>query len=312
MSTMLHPGTFKTEDALECRDRQNRLKRMDASSVHRRHDGHLLPAELFKPPSLPAECAFYDSISPPERASYRACRKCGGVPSQADDRHLASVQRCCREIEAAERHAPSLDSWPGDGCQPASPAPGLQENHGDHPRQYWDSLRLRRLKDNLKAGEPVAPALYGAGYGSSSRLYEEIRRPIGHDARRSYGAGRGRGGHRFRREPADWGWFLSAPPTRASASSPSAMTRRRSPMNWRTISRRPERHRDDEDWAGMLDAVIAHLEGRRDRTCGFPWISGQPRSSGRSGRRWATFLTAKPGPMPSSPPRSANQRAACR
>jgi AraC family transcriptional regulator of adaptative response/methylated-DNA-[protein]-cysteine methyltransferase len=43
---------------------------------------------------------------------------------------------------------------------------------GITPRQYADALRVARLKSDLRKGMDVTTALYEAGYGSSSRLYE--------------------------------------------------------------------------------------------------------------------------------------------
>jgi AraC family transcriptional regulator of adaptative response/methylated-DNA-[protein]-cysteine methyltransferase len=50
---------------------------------------------------------------------------------------------------------------------------------GVSPREYQDALRLRRVKSCLREGEGVAGALYDAGYGSSSRLYERSNRHLG-------------------------------------------------------------------------------------------------------------------------------------
>jgi AraC family transcriptional regulator of adaptative response/methylated-DNA-[protein]-cysteine methyltransferase len=48
---------------------------------------------------------------------------------------------------------------------------------GISPRAYQDALRAGRFRQELRSGTPVAGALYGAGYGSVSRVYE--RRPTG-------------------------------------------------------------------------------------------------------------------------------------
>src|SRR2546426_84757 len=50
---------------------------------------------------------------------------------------------------------------------------------GISPRQYADALRLRRLKKQLRKGDDVTTALYEAGYGSSSRLYERSDAQLG-------------------------------------------------------------------------------------------------------------------------------------
>ena len=47
------------------------------------------------------------------------------------------------------------------------------------PHQYAAALRLEQFKTNVKEGEQVTPALYGAGYGSNSRLYETAASRLG-------------------------------------------------------------------------------------------------------------------------------------
>jgi AraC family transcriptional regulator of adaptative response/methylated-DNA-[protein]-cysteine methyltransferase len=50
---------------------------------------------------------------------------------------------------------------------------------GITPREYADACRLRLLKRNLQAGDNVTRAMYDAGYGSSSRLYERTASQLG-------------------------------------------------------------------------------------------------------------------------------------
>lgn len=50
---------------------------------------------------------------------------------------------------------------------------------GVSPRQYAEARRLDRFKTQLRDGEPIASALYGAGFGSTSRLYERANERLG-------------------------------------------------------------------------------------------------------------------------------------
>src|SRR6266567_1975874 len=50
---------------------------------------------------------------------------------------------------------------------------------GITPRQYVEACRLGQFKARLKEGESVTTALYDAGYGSSSRLYERTHTQLG-------------------------------------------------------------------------------------------------------------------------------------
>lgn len=262
MSTMLHPGTFKTEDA-----RWNAVIGKQAEA-----DGRFVYAVattgIYCRPSCSSRrpsrqnVRFYDSISAAERAGYRACRKCGGVPSQADDRHLASVRRACREIEAAEEHAPSLDSLAeATGVSPHHLHRVFKKTMGITPRQYWDSLRLQRLKDNLKAGEPVAPALYGAGYGSSSRLYEKSGGQLGMTPA-SYGRGGAGAVIAFAVRACGLGLVLVGATDKGVCFVALGDDEAALADELAHDFPKAERHRDDEGLGEMLDAVVAHLEGR--------------------------------------------------
>lgn len=50
---------------------------------------------------------------------------------------------------------------------------------GISPREYAEQHRHERLKASLQNGEEVTRALYEAGYGSSSRLYEKAQETFG-------------------------------------------------------------------------------------------------------------------------------------
>ncbi|HLU10070.1 MAG TPA: methylated-DNA--[protein]-cysteine S-methyltransferase [Oceanobacillus sp.] len=50
---------------------------------------------------------------------------------------------------------------------------------GITPRQYAEAYRLETLKSHLRDGSNVTRALYAAGYGSSSRLYENTHKQLG-------------------------------------------------------------------------------------------------------------------------------------
>ena len=50
---------------------------------------------------------------------------------------------------------------------------------GVSPRDYEESLRLKRFKKGLRAGAGVAAATFDAGFGSSSRVYERSDAALG-------------------------------------------------------------------------------------------------------------------------------------
>jgi AraC family transcriptional regulator of adaptative response/methylated-DNA-[protein]-cysteine methyltransferase len=50
---------------------------------------------------------------------------------------------------------------------------------GITPKQYADTRRMQHLKSRLRKGDNVTTALYDAGFGSSSRLYERAPSQLG-------------------------------------------------------------------------------------------------------------------------------------
>lgn len=62
---------------------------------------------------------------------------------------------------------------------------------GVSPKQYAASMRVRRLKGTLKEVRSVDEALYDAGYGSPSRVYEKAIRNLGMTPAQYRAAGKG-------------------------------------------------------------------------------------------------------------------------
>ncbi|WP_416306719.1 methylated-DNA--[protein]-cysteine S-methyltransferase [Neptunicella sp. SCSIO 80796] len=50
---------------------------------------------------------------------------------------------------------------------------------GVSPKQFQNAIRIQKLKQALRQGEDVTSAIYQAGFGSSSRLYEQIDGQLG-------------------------------------------------------------------------------------------------------------------------------------
>lgn len=120
---------------------------------------------------------FFELPDNAERAGFRACLRCR---PNSPEPGAAMVERARRHIE--ERIEESID------LRSLAKAVGASPFHfhrlfkkivGATPKQYVDALRLGRVKDSLREGEPVASAAYGAGYGSSSRLYERAPERLG-------------------------------------------------------------------------------------------------------------------------------------
>lgn len=99
------------------------------------------------------------------------------------------VRAVVAAIETAEDRPPTLTTLGKRlGVSPFHLQRAFKRALGISPREYAEATRLERFKMALKAGGTVAGALYEAGYGSSSRLYETATRRLGMTPA-SYGKG---------------------------------------------------------------------------------------------------------------------------
>ncbi|MGO9640000.1 MAG: bifunctional DNA-binding transcriptional regulator/O6-methylguanine-DNA methyltransferase Ada [Candidatus Acidiferrales bacterium] len=122
---------------------------------------------------------FFAGPDAAERAGYRACRRCKPRHSVADPA-TAIVTRACRQIEANRDEGLHLSDLAKDaGMSPHQLGRAFQRVIGLTPRKYADAIRLGHLKRRLQEGDDVTTALYEAGYGSASRLYERSDAQLG-------------------------------------------------------------------------------------------------------------------------------------
>jgi AraC family transcriptional regulator, regulatory protein of adaptative response / methylated-DNA-[protein]-cysteine methyltransferase len=114
-----------------------------------------------------------------EQAGYRACLRCR-PKSFSGDTESDGVKAICRFIEQHLDEPLTLDRLGKEFRQsPFHLQRRFKAVLGITPREYADSCRLRLLKRNLQAGDSVTRAMYDAGYGSSSRLYEKTASQLG-------------------------------------------------------------------------------------------------------------------------------------
>lgn len=92
----------------------------------------------------------------------------------------AQVWRIARHIELHADMALSLAELASlVDLSPAYLQRQFKRVMGLSPRQYQEACRLKMIKSQLRQGQSVTEALYEAGMGSSSRLYEKVDRHFG-------------------------------------------------------------------------------------------------------------------------------------
>jgi AraC family transcriptional regulator, regulatory protein of adaptative response / methylated-DNA-[protein]-cysteine methyltransferase len=122
---------------------------------------------------------FFRHPEQAEHAGYRACLRCR-PKSLSGHGQLDGVKAICRFIEQHLDEPLTLARLGQEFHQsPFHLQRSFKAVLGITPREYADSCRLHSLKRNLQAGDSVTRAMYDAGYGSSSRLYERTASQLG-------------------------------------------------------------------------------------------------------------------------------------
>jgi AraC family transcriptional regulator of adaptative response/methylated-DNA-[protein]-cysteine methyltransferase len=125
--------------------------------------------------------AFFLSADSAEDAGFRACQRCHpnrpktphrAVARARDyiDTHIADLGEERITLELLGEHS---------GLSPYHLQRKFKEIVGLTPAQYIRVRKSERLKGELKRGETVSRATFGAGYGSSSRVYGDSDKRLG-------------------------------------------------------------------------------------------------------------------------------------
>lgn len=132
---------------------------------------------------------FYPTSELAERAGYRACKRC--TPAQ-EHPQLRTLTTACNYLDRHDNETVKL--------QELGKVVGLSPFHvqrifrrclGISPREYQQARRIERFRQQVSQSDTVTDALYQAGFGSSSRLYEGANRQLGMTPAELRGGGKG-------------------------------------------------------------------------------------------------------------------------
>jgi len=159
------------------------------SSRDARYDGAFVYAVrstgIYCRPSCPSRrprrerVVFFGAPEAAEREGFRPCRRCDprSVPGAAESHFISQA---CKLMEQDADDPVRIQGVARQmGVSPFRLQRMFRRIVGISPLAYAQAIRLRRFKTKLREGSDVTSALYEAGYGSSSRLYEKSNGNLG-------------------------------------------------------------------------------------------------------------------------------------
>ncbi len=253
--------------------RRQAVTRRDA-----RYDGAFVFAvsstRIYCRPSCPARrpradrMLFFATPEAAESQGFRACRRCH--PHSADGG--GQREQLARLLDEIERMTPATGEGRttiGElaarcGMSPNALRRIFRRELGISPGQYADAKRLQALKDFLRDGASVTQALYDAGYGSSSRLYERAPRQLGMTPL-TYRRGGENVELRYAIEPCALGLVLVAATSRGIAAVCLGDSKRRLEAELRREFPRAALREDRVGLGRWTRAIVRHLAGAQPR-----------------------------------------------
>lgn len=127
----------------------------------------------------PENMHFHATCADAVRAGFRPCKRCKPEQPSLAEQHGATVAAICKFIEEAET-VPSLKEL--------AERAGLSAYYfhrvfkaatGVTPKGYAAAHRARRVRNELDRSATVTDAIFGAGYNSGGRFYEESNAVLG-------------------------------------------------------------------------------------------------------------------------------------
>jgi AraC family transcriptional regulator of adaptative response/methylated-DNA-[protein]-cysteine methyltransferase len=117
---------------------------------------------------------FHRSCADAERAGFRPCKRCKPNGKSVAEEHAAKVARLCRILEESDT-VPSLEELAAEaGMTPFHLHRVFKTITGLTPKNYAVAQRSQRVRSRLLSDSvTITEAIYGAGYNSSARFYEQ-------------------------------------------------------------------------------------------------------------------------------------------
>jgi AraC family transcriptional regulator of adaptative response/methylated-DNA-[protein]-cysteine methyltransferase len=224
---------------------------------------YCLPSCAARPP-LRKNVAFHLSPEAAEAAGFRACKRCKPRDWEAELGLSKPVARACALFDAADAdQPPSLTEVARKvGVTANTLSKRFTAELGLTPRDWLIARKRERFRKALRSGEKVSEALYGAGYGSPSRVYESSDKALGMTPA-TYAKG-GAGAHiDYTTVDSDYGRVLVAATRKGIAAVFLGDSDRTLERDLKDDFPAANLERNDEALEARVKGVLARLYGRK-------------------------------------------------
>lgn len=205
---------------------------------------------------------YFATTDAAETQGFRACKRCRPGSAKPDKGTQAVIRAC--EILEEERELPLADLGEMVGMSPSHFQKVFKRIIGVSPKRYVEAARLEEFKSGVRSGDEVVDAMFDAGYGSSSRLYENVSKKMGMTPAkyRKGGMGMKIG---FTIADCELGKILVARTRKGVCAVNFGDSADELEKGLREEFFNAEITRDDEALAGPLNAIIENISGSRKR-----------------------------------------------
>lgn len=124
--------------------------------------------------------AYFVTAHEAEAAGFRPCQRCRPLAGAEPDVATATMIDLSHYLEAHADESISLTQLARRaGFSPYHLQRSFKAVIGVSPKEFQTAARLKRLKSSLRTGDAVTGAVFDAGFGSASRVYEHVDGRLG-------------------------------------------------------------------------------------------------------------------------------------
>ena len=256
---------------------------------------YCLPSCAARPP-LRKNVSFHASPAAAEAAGFRPCKRCRPRDWQIAAGLSGPVAKACALFDAGE--ADTLPSLAAVARRVGLSSSALSKRFlvelGVSPRDWLVARKRERFRKALRDGERVSEALYGAGYGSPSRVYESSNKTLGMTPA-TYAKGGAGAQIDFTTVASDYGRVLVAATSKGIAAVFLGDDDRALERDLKRDFPAADLKRNDQTLGARVKGVLARLYGRKPSALDAPDVPLDIVGTAFQWKVWKALTEIPPG-----------------